>query len=132
MSLPEHVPTAVVNLDKPRRVAFTLGAMRRIKEATGFAIDDEAPRRTTDVLGAYIWAMLVKEDREGLTVEDVEDMLHPGNLEEITNVFHKLVGLSAGENGGKAPAAAPDKLTLISSGPSELETLDYLTNTSGV
>lgn len=98
--LPEAVPTVeVVLAGKPRKLAFTLGAMRRIKQATGHDIDAAESQKIVEVLGAYIWAMMGKEDRKELSVEDVEDCLHPGNLEEITSVFNQLVG---GEPEGKA------------------------------
>lgn len=132
MSLPVNVPVAEIMLGgSPRKIAFTLGAMRRIKEVTGHGIDEETDQRTVDVLGAYIWAMLVKEDRKGLTVEDVEDMLHPGNLESITEVFNKLVTASTGDAEGKANGAGSPS-TLTNSGPLELETLVSQTVTSGI
>lgn len=100
MKLPESIPTVVIVLDRPRTLAFTLGAMRRIKEQSGHALDDpEAPHAVTDVIGIYIWALLIKEDRTDLTVEDIWDLLHPGNLEEMTAAFYTLVGA---ENGNES------------------------------
>jgi hypothetical protein len=88
-SLPENVPTATILLDRPRTIAFTLSAMRRIRES-GRTIGDETidEAAMVDHIGAYVWAMLVNEDREGLTIEDVEDMLHPGNLPAVTAAFN--------------------------------------------
>ena len=109
MKLPENVPTVVIELDRPRTMAFTLGAMRRIKQVTGHALDDEKPdgERLIDVIGAYIWAVLIEEDRKDLTVENVEDLLHPGNLDAATQAFNALV--TGGTPVGKAdpePASA--------------------------
>lgn len=108
MKLPESVPQAVVVLDKPRTMAFTFGAMRRIKQVSGHSLDDpEAPRAVTDVIGFYIWALLVEEDRGELTVENVWDLLHPGNIDAVTASFTELVGAGTGNGSdeGKAPAA---------------------------
>lgn len=94
MTFPQNVPTVEVMLDKPRRIAFTLGAMRRIKQVTGHSVTEEKSAELTDVIGAYIWAMLVEEDRKDVTVEQVEDMIWPGNLDEITAAFNQVVGAS--------------------------------------
>lgn len=106
MKLPESIPTSVIELDRPRTLAFTLGAMRRIKQVSGKAFDDpDAPRTVTDVIGFYIWAMLIEEDRTELTVENVWDLLHPGNIDAVTAAFTQLMNASNGNTEGKAPMA---------------------------
>lgn len=99
--LPENVPTVVINLDRPRRIAFTLGAMRRVKQMTGHAVTDQQSE-LTDVIGTYIWAMLIEEDRKDVTVEQIEDMIYPGNLDAVTAAFNEVVAASTPE--GKAQA----------------------------
>lgn len=100
---PQNVPTVEITLagDRPRRIAFTLGAMRRIKTVTGHSVGDDAIQ-LAEIIGAYIWAMLVKEDRKDVTVEDIEDMIHPGNLDEIIAAFNAVV--SQGVPEGKVVA----------------------------
>lgn len=109
MQLPTNVPSVVVNLDRPRRIAFTLGAMRRIKQATGKSVTDEGSE-LTDVMGAFIWAMLIEEDRKDVTVEQVEDMIWPGNLDEVTAAFNQVVGQSTPE--GKVEAVPVETASL--------------------
>lgn len=73
-----NVPFVEINLDKPRRMALTTGAVRRIHEVTGTGIGEAD---TVANLGVYIWAALVWEDRT-LTLPEVEDgMIHLGNIE---------------------------------------------------
>lgn len=115
---PEGTPTAVVSLGgKDRTLGFTIGAMRRIKEAGGkLQIDDGED--SDDVIYAvplWVWACMDKEDREELSVEDVEDRMHPGNMEEISAAVTRLFLSSRPEgaegNGAKAPKGRRQKST---------------------
>lgn len=104
--LPENVPTATVKLDKERRIAFTLGAMRRIKEATNKDLETALDETTLfETLGPIIWALLVKEDREGLTAADVEDMIAPSMIGTLVEAVGKLATGSVDAAEGKAEAA---------------------------
>lgn len=94
MALPENVPTVSLELDRTRRLAFTLGAMRRIKEATGRSItviQSAGEEEMLEHIGACVWAMLVNEDRADVEVADVEEMIHPGNLNAVIEAFSDLV-----------------------------------------
>lgn len=106
--LSENVRTETVQLDQPRRMAFTLGAIRRLKQATGTDMDglDDLLKDHNSILeqlGGFVWALLVKEDRKGLTVEDVEDMITPAMIGDIMEAVGKVV--AEGMNEGKAEAA---------------------------
>lgn len=112
------VPTATIVLDQERQIAFTLGTMRRIREVTGASVEDmekiaDDEGAMLDNMAAYIWAMLVPADRKDLTVEDVEDLLHPGNLEQVKKAFTDLtLDITTGkgaEGNAKAPAKKPAK-----------------------
>lgn len=104
MPLPENVPFETLELDKPRRLAFTLGALRRLRQHNGYAYDAQVVETTVERIGVYVWAMLIPEDRDNLTVEDVEDMLHYGNLAEAIAVVAKLANISADAEAGKVEA----------------------------
>lgn len=102
----QNVQTVTIALDRPRSMALTLGAMRRIKEATGRSITElQQGERGIEVehVGAYIWAMLVNADREGLSVEDVEEMIRPRDLPEVTAAFAKLFTAASEGAEGNAP-----------------------------
>lgn len=124
MTLPEAVPTVEIILDKPRKMALTLGALRRIQEQTGKsvnALDEVLQNDPLSHIGGLIWASLVNEDRAGLTRDDVEEMLHMGNLEAAVGSFHELLAVMAGPEGaegkgrpvakseGKRPSASTSK-----------------------
>jgi hypothetical protein len=110
MKIPESVPQAEIMLDKPRTIAFTFGAMRRIKQHTGKALDDEREQGVSDVLGTWIWAMLSEDDRKELSLENVWDCLHPGNVEEISAAFNALVGGEPSSSNGDETTAGKVEL----------------------
>src|SRR4026209_2797810 len=90
MKLPEYIPTAVVNLDRPRTTALTNAAQRRIRPVAGKNITDEATD-LMDLIGVFIWGLLVDEDRADVTVEDIENMIYPGNMAEMIRAVSGLV-----------------------------------------
>lgn len=109
MPLPENVPTVLVTLDRPRRMALTLGAMRRVKEQTGLSVTDLDTMPEDERLARFhefVWALLVNEDREGLTPADLEEMIHAGNLEHVAEAFVAVLYSSApkGAEGNAVPA----------------------------
>lgn len=109
MALPENVPVVTIALDRPRRMALTFGAMRRIKEQTGLSITalHEMPEdERMDHFHQFIWALLVNEDREGLTPDDLEEMLHPGNMGTVADGFLEVLygPATKGAEGNGVPA----------------------------
>lgn len=112
MSFPEGTPTVEVVLDQPRTLGFTLGAMRRIKETLGtLEIDTEAgDEGLVTTLPSYIWACMDAEGRAALSIEQVEDMIHPRNMGPISQALRDLFEQSAPEGAeGNAGSAAKKK-----------------------
>lgn len=102
MAFIEGIPTVVLQLDQPRTLGFTMGAMRRIKEELGTLdlpmVDGRIPLdRAIEIMPVYIWACLDAKDRTEVSVEQLEDMMHPGNLPEITDAVTKLFKASSPE-----------------------------------
>lgn len=97
--MPENfVPSAVVHLDKPRRLTFTLGAARRFQHATGKKLHeiDESVIDPVGELPELIWAMAAGEDPT-LTLEQVEEAIYPGNLEAVTTAVAQVLSQSMPE-----------------------------------
>lgn len=115
MTLP-NVPTVTIELDKPRRLAMTLGAMLRIKqervkrhkELSALTNGDGDADHSALMLGPQIWAMLVDEDRAELTIEQVEGAVHMQNMDAIISAIEEISGSSAAEGteGKAGPATA--------------------------
>lgn len=106
----EGTPTAVLQLDKPRTLGFTMGAMRRIKERLGtldmpIGTDGKIPLdKALDLMPTWIWACMDAPDREEVTVEQLEEMMHPGNLQAISE---SIVGLFRASNPEASKEAGP-------------------------
>lgn len=110
----EGVPTVVLQLDKPRTLGFTMAAMRRIKEKAGtleLPVDANGRvplEKAIDLMPTYIWACLAPEDRAEVSLEQLEEMLHPGNLEAVTQA---IVSLFQRSNPEAAAGATPGPTT---------------------
>jgi hypothetical protein len=103
----EGVPTVVVQLDKPRTLGFTMGAIRRIQDRLG-TLDV-----STDGMGAllalpvYVWACMDTEGRGELSVDQVAEMVHPGNAQVISESITALMGMSSPEAAGAEATTDP-------------------------
>lgn len=110
MTLAANVPRTTVELDRPRTVAFTLGAMRRFKEVAGQSVqqlfqrmeESNDPEVLLEELHNLLWSMFIDADREGLTPEQVEEMIHIGIVPEISDAITRLVQPSMPEPKGAA------------------------------
>ena len=95
---PAPYDLVTVELDRPRRLKLSWGAMRRIKDQTGFDIrqpKEGAPWDTDTMLPVVLCEALRHEDPE-ITVEQVEDMIHIGNMAAVVAAFFACVGLDSG------------------------------------
>lgn len=105
----EGIPTVVLQLDKARTLGFTMGAMRRIKERLGtleLPMDEKGKiplDRAIEIMPTYIWACMDTPDRAEISVEQLEDMMHPGNLQAITEAVTALFQRSNPEAAADAP-----------------------------
>lgn len=90
MPFAEGIPTVEVKLDKPRALGFTLGSLRRVKDRLGtLDVKVEGPEGLL-ALPTCVWASLDAEGRKELTVEQIEDMIYPGNMQEISTAVAQL------------------------------------------
>lgn len=103
----EGIPTVMVKLDRERPLAFTLGALRRVREKLGnLDIDLDRPESMV-ALPTYIWACLSAVGRKELSVEQVEDLIHPGNMGAISDALTKLFQASQPDAQANPTAAGP-------------------------
>lgn len=106
MPFAEGVPTVVVQLDKPRTLGFTMGAMRRIKEKLGtLELGELKGPEAVLKIAPCIWACMDAESRADLTPEQLEDVIHPGNVAAITDA---ILGLFERSNPEAAAGATAD------------------------
>lgn len=124
--VPSDIPLPEVELDRPRRLLFTLEALSLIKRQTGKSpLSGEAFRamaEDVDVLGAVLWAGLRHED-PALTLEQVMASVPVRRLPEVLAAIGLALRGQLQDAGGE-PARPPlgDSSTSSSSGPSPATT----------
>ena len=114
MAFAEGVPTVEVQLDKPRSLGFTLGSMRRsMEERRKRNVPEDAPEALT--LALDVWACLDGESRAEISIEQIEEMVHVGNIKAVSASFAELFRLSnpdgeAGADQAQEPTQAGPRL----------------------
>lgn len=85
MGFAEGTPTVTVQLGgQSFKLGWTWGAKRRVKER--LKPDDVFE----DNIAVVLWASMDKETRESITVEEIEELVHPGNEAEVVGKFAEL------------------------------------------
>lgn len=86
-----------LELDRPRHLRFTLGALRRIEEASGIGIEQQAElaewSRTLVGVTTMLWAGLVHEDPD-LTLEQVYEIVDIQNFTQVRAAIDLAVGVA--------------------------------------
>jgi hypothetical protein len=135
-----------LELDRPRHLRMTLGALKRVEELSGIGIHQQeelaAWSKTLDGVVGFLWAGLVHEDPE-LTVEDVYEIVDIHNFGQIRAALDEAIGIAmpapgAGENGTSPRPLAPSRAERrhpspgTPSGPSAFTTTTSPQKRSGV
>lgn len=118
MSFPKNVPTAVVQLDKPRTIALTLDALNRLEELTGTPVMEIGmdAGQIVKKLDAWIWSGLDDADREEISAADIRKMIHLGNMMQMLNVVSSLITASLPEATEEKTEPAPPSAQLVEAG----------------
>lgn len=99
-------PLVSIELDKKRNLLLDLNAMVNFEEATGKNILQGASLDNLSAkdLRALLWACLLHEDKD-LTLEQVGEMIHGGNMESIANKLTSAWEVATPEGDKEAPLA---------------------------
>lgn len=99
-----------LELDRPRYLRITLGALKRIEELSGIGIEQQEElqqwSQTLDGVVGMLWAGLVHEDPD-LTVEDVYEIVDISNFAQIRAAIDQAVGIAMPRPTQVAANAAP-------------------------
>ncbi|MCL5290561.1 MAG: hypothetical protein M1489_05990 [Firmicutes bacterium] len=99
------IPAVKLNLDKERNLLLDLNAMVTFEQETGKSLMEGADLSKMGMIEfrALLWACLIHED-ESLTLKNVGAMVHPGNMEEVSNAIAKAFEAATPEpDGDKGP-----------------------------
>lgn len=97
------IPSVTVDLDRPRKLVYTHDSMRRLKESTGSMTPNLGGVEGMLNLGPFLWSCLAPEDRD-ITVEAIDQMLHPLTRDEMIRALSELVRVSTPDAEGNAAA----------------------------
>ena len=111
IQLPEGTPTRQVFLGgRPRTIAFTMGALRRLRERLGDKAEEiqANPGLMMEYIDRYLWAMLVDpEDRAEIAPNALADMIPLGKLGDYVGPVTELVLESIGSQEEAGEEANP-------------------------
>lgn len=134
MPFPRNVPTAIVELDKPRTIALTLDALNRLEEITGqplMALELDA-KEIVKLIDAWLWAGLDDADRAEISRSDIRQMIHLGNLSKVMIAVTSLITASLPENPEGKTNPAPPKAQRVEAGNLTSENSGQLESTISV
>lgn len=134
MPFPRNVPTAIVQLDKPRTIALTLDALYRLEEITGqplMGLELDA-KEIVKIIDAWVWAGLDDADRAEISRTEVRQMIHIGNLSKVMIAVTSLINASLPENPEGKANPAPPKAQRVEAGTSTSENSGRLESTISV
>lgn len=100
-----------IQLDKPRALGFTLGAMRRAKELGVLDTNAEDATAMMLALPEYVWACLDEEGRNDLTVKAIAELMNPINTPVIARKVGELFKASMPQPDPNAEPPAVKKPT---------------------
>lgn len=93
----EGVPTVVVRLDRERELGFTNASVERVLRELGTAEVPDDPIQRVRALPTYLWACMDAESRAELSVDQISEMIHPGNAEALGQAISALFKASKPE-----------------------------------
>lgn len=115
-------PTAVLHLDRPRKISLDLNHMAEFEELTGKDFLRIVSLRSVRDIRALLYVCL-KEDDPTLTEEEVGALVHVGNIETVSEALTRLMNQAApdapetgGDGDGPPPEAEASRSTSENSG----------------
>lgn len=97
------IPFTMINLDRPRKLRFGMGAMVEFEQITGIKLTSLDDELSFDVLAKILWVMLKQEEKE-LTFEQTLNLVddHVDDLSEVMEAVTRAIQ-AAFNTGKKSP-----------------------------
>lgn len=86
------IPFVIINLDKPRKLRFGMGAMVEFEQLTGLKLTSMSDEMSMDMCSKILWIMLKQEDKE-LTLDDTINLIdeYADNLNDVIESVTKAI-----------------------------------------
>lgn len=103
------IPFVMINLDRPRKLRFGMGAMVEFEQLTGVKLTGLDDEMSMETCARLLWVMLKQED-EALTLRDTLSLIDE-YADNVTDVMEKVTQAieTAFKQEGKRPNAAKPK-----------------------
>jgi len=82
-----------IELDKPRKLKYTNGTLRKFQEKTGRAALKLKPDEFNDYLSELLWTGLLHEEGD-LTFEQVDELIGPSNMYYVMGKISEAWGVA--------------------------------------
>lgn len=122
MPFAEGVPTTKLTLNGVTyELGWTWAAKRRVRDALAGRGKDPLATGEEEYLAAALWAAMDKEPRDSISIEQLEELIHPGNEELIAHSLRSLIMAAEPEEdqAGKTKPAAGESPTAGRQPPSK-------------
>ena len=100
----------MINLDRPRKLRFGMGAMVEFEQLTGIKLMELNDEMSMDVCSKILWIMLKQEDKEltlGKTCELIDE--YGESITEVITAITKAIEAAFQKESGHPNANPPKK-----------------------
>lgn len=100
----------MINLDKPRKLRFGMGAMVEFEQLTGIKLMELNDEMSMDVCSKLLWIMLKQEDKE-LTLQKTCELIdeYAESITEVITAITKAIEAAFQKESGHPNANPPKK-----------------------
>jgi len=85
-----------IELDKPRKLKYTNGALRKFEEKTGKNALKIKPEEFNGYMAEILWCGLLHEDKD-ITVDNIDEMIGPSNMYYVMSKITEAWGMAMPE-----------------------------------
>lgn len=103
------IPFIMINLDRPRKLRFGMGAMVEFEQLTGIKLMELNDEMSMDICSKILWIMLKQEDKE-LTLQKTCELIdeYAESITEVITAITKAIEAAFQKESGP-PNANPPK-----------------------
>lgn len=103
------IPFIMIDLDRPRKLRFGMGAMVEFEQLTGIKLMELNDEMSMDICSKILWIMLKQEDKE-LTLQKTCELIdeYAESITEVITAITKAIAAAFQKESGH-PNANPPK-----------------------
>lgn len=104
------IPFVTINLDKPRKLRFGMGAMVEFEQLTGIKLMSLTDEMSIDICAKILWVMLKREDSE-LTLDKTCELIdeYADNITDVIETVTQAMQAAFPQRDESPNAAKPKK-----------------------